>query len=56
MTKKEYALCHRVIAILTREGGRGIYDGEQARRFDRATDSMGEALELAKLMILEVEK
>ena len=47
MTPYELTLCERVTGILSREGMRGVYDGEQARRFDRATNSMEEALELA---------
>jgi hypothetical protein len=51
MTPNELLVCERVIDILSREGMRGAYDGEQARRFDRATNSIEEALVLASNLV-----
>jgi len=55
VTDYQFRVCKRAVGLLSSEGMRGVYDGEQARRFDRAADSIEEALELAISRVEEGE-
>lgn len=51
MTESQLLICEKAIGLLSLEGMRGVYDGEQARRFDRAEEAIEQALEIARAKI-----